>query len=372
MNARILEVNDRTDLKRWVRFPYTHYRGDKYYIPQLIADELAYFDEKRNPAFETAQVKLFLVTDEENTLGRVCGIVNQLEADKIGYKRGRFGWFESVDDQNIANSLLDAVKHWLSTQGCIEMTGPHGFTDLDVEGLLIEGFDHLPTISGSYNYPYYDKLFANYGLSKEVDYVEYRCKIPQEFPLFERLRKRYAGNDRYRVVTCRSRKELLTHIDSLWKLLEQAFEPLYGVVPLSKKQTDFYTKKYFGFLDPDFVKLTYTREAELVGFFIGIPNLSRGFHRAGGRLFPFGFLHILKDYRWPKTVDFLLAGVKPGEASAVLTAITFIDMYDTLRKRDVQYMETNRELEGNTTVNRIWLNFDKVYYRRSRIYKLTL
>jgi hypothetical protein len=252
------------------------------------------------------------------------------------------------------------------------MTGPHGFTDLDVEGLLVEGFERMPTISGSYNFPYYRELLEGYGLEKDVDYVEYRCEIPDEFPLFERLRKRYAGKGAYRVVTCKSRRELRSHIDEMWELMEEAFGDLYGVTPLTRKQKDFYAKKYFGFLDPEFVKLTFTPAGHMVGFFVGIPNMSRGFRKAGGRLFPFGLLNILRDYRRPETVDFLLAGVKPGESTAVITAVTFIDMYDTLRKRGVRYMETNRELEENTSVNGIWLKFKTDYTRRSRIFRMPL
>ena len=278
----------------------------------------------------------------------------------------------TVDNQEVANALLDQTRQWLQEEGCVEMAGPYGFTDLDPEALLVEGFDHLPTISGSYNFPYYESLLETYGLQKDVDYVEYRLELPEDSSFFDRLKKRYGGDGKYRVVTFRTRKELLSHADALWALLQEAFEPLHGVVPLTKKQTDFYTKKYFSFLDPDFVKLTFSRDGGLVGFFIGIPNLSRGFKKARGHLLPTGFYHILKDYRRPETVDFMLAGAKPGEPSGLITAMMAIEMYDSLRRRGVRYMETNRELEENKTVNQIWLKFKMVYFRRSRIYKMAL
>jgi hypothetical protein len=252
------------------------------------------------------------------------------------------------------------------------MTGPQGFTDLDVEGLLIEGFDHLPTISGSYHHPYYRKLLENYGFEKDSDYVEFRSQVPRESSLLERFRRRYSGNEDYKVVTCKNRKELLSHADAFWSVLQNCFEPLYGVTPLSKKQTDFYTKKYFGFLDPKYVKLTFSRQGELVAFFIGMPNLSRSFKRANGRLLPFGLLHIIREYRKPETVDFLLAGVKPGEPSGLIIAISAVEMYDTLRRHGIRYMETNRELEENTTVTGIWSKFERVWFRRSRVYRLDL
>jgi hypothetical protein len=372
MTVRISEVGDRAGLERWVRFPLDLYRGHPYRVPPLIADELAYFDRRRNPAYEVAEACLLLATAGDRTVGRVCGIVNALETRKLGHPRGRFGWFEATEDPQVARALLDAICDWLRRRGCTEVTGPQGFGDLDPEGLLIEGFDRLPTVSGSYNLPYYRELLEGYSLRKAVDYVEYRCNVPAESALIERLRRRYGGTDRYRVVTCRSRRELLARAPSIWRLIEEAFAPLYGVVPLTPRQTEFYTRKYFAFLDPDFVKLPYSSDGELVGFFIAMPNLSRGFQRAGGRFLPFGLLPILRDYRWPETVDFLLAGVKPGEPSGLVTAITLVDMLDTLRRRGVRFMETNRELEDNATVNRIWLNFERDYFRRSRVYVMDL
>lgn len=372
MSIEIREVATRSDLKQWVTVPYSLYKGHQYQVPQIFMDELSYFDRRRNPSFEVVEVKQFLATREGMAVGRVCATINSLEAQKLGWKRGRFGWFESVDDQDVAKALLDAAGHWLQREGCVEMAGPYGFTDLDPEGLLVEGFDRLPTISGSYNFPYYERLLETYGLEKDADYVEYRLELPEDSSLFDRLKKRYSGNEAYRVVTFETRKELLSHTDALWTLLQEAFEPLHGVVPLTKKQTDYYTKKYFSFLDPDFVKLTFTRDGELVGFFLGIPNLSRAFKKASGHLFPTGFYHILKDYRRPQTVDFLLAGVKPGEPSGPITAMMAIEMYGSLRKRGVRYMETNRELEDNKSVNQIWLKFKIEYFRRSRIYKMAL
>jgi len=372
MGLSIREAVTPRDRKRWVRLPFSLYRDHPYHVPPLLLDEVAYFDPRKNPNFAVSRARLFLALDGEQPVGRVCGIINPLEAEKLGWKRGRFGWFDCVDNQEVANRLLDTLETWFRAEGCAEMIGPHGFTDLDPEGLLVEGFEHLPTVAGSYNFSYYRTLLESYGLEKDVDYIEYRCEIPDESPLFERFRKRYSGNEDYRVVTCSSRKELLGHADAVWAVLEQSFAHLHGVVPLTKAQRDFYTKKYFAFLDPDFVKLTFSRNGELLGFFMGIPNLSRAFKRANGRLFPLGWWHIFREYRRPETVEFILAGAKPGLPTAMLTAITFVDMYDTLRRRGVRFMETNRELEDNTTVAGVWSKFKQVYSRRSRIYKTAL
>lgn len=371
MSIRVVIVEDRRQLRRWVDLPYRLYRDVPNFVPPLRHEQLTFFDARRNPSFDTATVRLFLAEQDGEVVGRVCGMVNCLETEKLGRKRGRFGWFECVDDSEVATVLLDAVRGWLREQHCVEMTGPHGFTDLDEEGLLIDGFDELPTIAGSFNFPYYAQLLESWGLVKDVDYLEFRAQAPGRHPLFERLRKRYRDVE-YDVTLCSSRKELRSHLPALWALLEEAFEPLYGVVPLTEAQRQFYTKAYFGFLDPDFVTLIFNRGGDLVAFLLAMPSLSQAFQRARGRLFPFGFLHVLRAFRKPRTVDFLLAGAKPGEPSSVMVAIGLIAMFDKLRERGVRFIETNHELEENTTVNQLWSKLKLVSTRRSRVYRVPL
>jgi hypothetical protein len=372
MSLELLEVSNRRDLKRWVRFVYDHYRDAPSYVPQLIGEEIAYFDPRKNPVFEVADVRLFLAVRDGQPVGRICGIINSLETEKLGYKRGRFGWFETVDNQEVADLLVGTLKDWFVEEGCTEMTGPHGFGDLDVEGLLLDNFDVAPTIAGSYNYPYYQGLLESCGFEKDVDYFDIRFEIPDKIPFFERMRKRFADFDDYSVVTCKSKKELLGRIDELWPVIEGSFAPVYGVVPMTPKQISYYTKKYFSFLDPDFVKLLCTKDDEIVAFLIAMPNLSNAFQKCGGRLFPFGFLHILRDYRKAQTVDFLLAGCLPEHPTSVLTAIGLIDMFDTLRARGVKFVEGNHELEDSTTIHRLWARFPQVSKRRTRVFRLPL
>ena len=372
MSLEILEVINRRDLKRWVRFVYDHYRNAPAFVPQLLSEEIAYFDPAKNPVFEVAQVRLFLALDDGRPVGRICGIIHSLETAKLGYKRGRFGWFESVDDQAVADRLIDTLKQWFVQEGCAEMTGPHGFTDLDIEGLLLDGFDAVPTIAGSYNFPYYQRLLENCGFTKDVDYFDIRFEIPDEIPFFERMRKRFAAFDDYKIVTCGSKKELLGRIDELWPVIEGSFEAVYGVVPLTAKQKQYYTKKYFGFLDPEFVKLVCTRDDEIVAFLVAMPNLSRAFQKARGRLLPFGFVHILREYRKAEAVDFLLAGCLPGHPTSILTAVGLIDMFDTLHARGVKFVESNHELENSTTIHGLWNRFPQLNKRRTRVFRLPL
>ncbi len=371
MRPEIRVVSTAAERKAWVRFPYDHYRGHAFYVPQILSDEIAYFDPKKNPAYQVADVRMFTALDQGEIVGRVAGIVNRLEVEKLGRKVGRFGWFETVDDPDVSQALLASVRDWLVEEGCVEMTGPHGFTDLDPSGILVEGHDQIPTIAGSYQYAYYAQMLESFGLEKQVDYLEFRMDISQPVPILERLRGK-VEDDRYTIHTPTSRKDLLGRAPEFWEVLEETYAQLYAVVPLTDEQREFYTKKYLGFLDPEFVKLGYGPDGRMIGFFVGIPGLSNAFRRAWGKLLPLGWWHILRDYRKPSTVDLLLAAVRPTEPTDTLTAWGMTQMVDTLRSRGVTCLEANRQLETNTRVNRLWRKFDVIGTRRARIYRMSL
>ena len=358
MSIQIVEVSDKQGRKRWVRFPYHHYRDDPNFVPQLLSDELDTMDPSKNPVFEVADARLLLALDgNDEPVGRV-------------------GWFESVDDPEVANALLSTLEEWFRAEGCEEMAGPLGFTDLDPEGLLIEGFDALPTISGSYNKPYYRTLLEGYGLTKEVDYVEFRlASPPSDHPVVQTLRKKARRDqEKYglRVVKMDRRKDVLEYVPQFWEVMEKAFAQLYGVTPLTRAQVDYYTDKYFSYVDPDFVHFAVDEDDRLVGFYVGIPSLSRAFQKAGGRLLPLGFWHLLRAFRNPDTVDFLLAGVDPDWSPSKVLPTLAIAMQQSLVDRDVPFAETNHELETNTTVTGIWSKFELMNTRRSRVYSKPL
>lgn len=376
MTITVSEVQSRSDLKQWVTFPLGLYRNDPNYIPQLTREELDFFSAAKNPSFKLAQAKLLLARRNGEMVGRVCGIINPLEAKKLGFKRGRFGWFESVDDPEVAAALLGYLEEWFVGEGCREMTGPHGFTDLDPEGLLVEGFDARPTIAGSYNKSYYPGLIEALGFKKEVDYIETRLEFPQEMPpLFQMMEKKLvaaAQAEGYRLVEGLTRRGVREYAGQFWEVLEASFENLYGVTPLTDELKAFYEKKYFGFIDPRFMQLALDGSGKLQGFFLGLPSLSRSFQLAGGRLFPFGFFHILRGFKRFDTVDFYFAGIHPKANHRKIYPMMTLGMWRALKAANVRYLETNRELETNTTVVNLWSRFVVVNRRRSRIFRKEL
>lgn len=376
MEVAVIEVHRPSDLKKWVDLPNTLYRGDAHYVPQIIRQELDFFSPAKNPSFKISETKLLLARRGERLVGRVCGIIHSLETLKLGYKRGRFGWFESVDDPEVAAALIGYLEKWFSAEGCREITGPHGFSDLDPEGMLVEGFDAQPTIAGSYNKPYYPALIEALGFQKEVDYIETRLEFPQEMPpLFQMMEKKLvaaAQAEGYRLVEGLTRRGVREYAGQFWDVLEASFENLYGVTPLTDDQKAFYEKKYFGFIDPRFMQLVLDGSGKLQGFFIGLPSLSRSFQLAGGRLFPFGFFHILLGFKRFDTVDFYFAGIHPQANHRKIYPMMTLGMWRALKAANVRYLETNRELETNTTVVNLWSRFAVVNRRRTRIFRKDL
>ncbi|MFO7894266.1 MAG: hypothetical protein R6U63_11065 [Longimicrobiales bacterium] len=372
MSVEIVEVSDRRTLKRWLSFQYDLYADDPLFVPQLMGDELDTMDPAKNPVFDVARARLLLAVEDGQSVGRVCGIIHGLETEKLGRKRGRFGWFECVDSAVVAEAMLAELEAWFRADGCAEMAGPLGFTDLDPEGLLIDGFDALPTIAGSYGKPYYPALLEGYGLTKEVDYQEFRIAIPPvDHPVVQTLRKKAARDqEKYglRPLKLAHRKELLAYVPQFWEVMERSFVQLYGVTPLTQAQVDYYTKKYFGYIDPDFVQFVVDPGDRLVGFYVGIPSLSRAFQKAGGHLFPTGFWHVLRAFKSEDTVDFLLAGVDPDWSPSKVLPTLAVEMHRALVDRGVACAETNHELETNTTVTGIWSKFEVMNTRRSRVH----
>jgi len=376
MEVTVIEVHGTSDLKRWVELPNALYRDDANYIPQILREERDFFSPAKNPSFKISKTKLLLARSGERVVGRICGIIHSLETRKLGYMRGRFGWFESVEDPDVATALMGYLEKWFIAEGCQEMTGPHGFGDLDPEGMLVEGFDALPTIAGSYNKPFYPVMIEAFGFKKDVDYIETRFEFPMEMPsLFQMFAKKVlpaAEAEGYRLLEGLTKKGIKEYSGQFWDLLEASFEHLYGVTPLTDDQKAFYEKKYFGFIDPRFMQLVVDGSGRLQGFFLGLPSLSRSFQRMGGRLYPFGFFHILRGFKHFDTVDFYFAGVHPQADVKRILPMMALGMWRALKAANVRYVETNRELETNTTVVNIWSRFGVVNRRRTRVFRKSL
>lgn len=348
------------------------YADYPWFVPPLVSDELAVLDPAKNPAFEHTEARFFLAQRDGEFVGRIAAIISHAGNQNAGVKHMRFGWFECVEDYAVAEALFGAAEAWGFEHGMELVTGPQGFTALDREGMLLEGFDCLPTFATIYNPPYYNEFCQRYGFEKHADTVEYITQnaIRQPFPerlaaLAERLRQRGS----FRVIELTSRKELLDRAPECFQLLEEIYGELEGFIPMNRAQNEFFLKRFIRLLVPETVKLAINRHDEMVGFMLAVPSLSRALQKARGRLFPFGWYHLWRASKHFQTLDFCLAGVRKKYRGRGVDLLMMHEMFKTCVKLGVEYTESNPEMEHNRRVQAEWKHFEPTLRRRRRIYR---
>lgn len=372
MGITMREVQTRKDLRRFINFPFTIYKNNKYWIPPLLADEWNTLDPKKNPAFEHCRVKYLLAEKDGRPAGRVAGIINDKYIEKWGQKHCRFGWFDFIDDIEVSGALLEAVESWARENGMSSVHGPLGFTDMDPEGMLIHGFDELGTMVTLYNHPYYPEHMESLGYSKAIDWVEFEVQVPKEIPeKVLRLQKLVLQRSKLRIVETK-KKNMSPYARKMFELINETYSDLYGFVTLTDKQIDVYINQYFGFIHPGFVRFIVDEEDNLIAIGIAMPSLSRALQRSRGRLFPFGFIHLLFALKFPKYVDLLLVAVRPDYQARGITAILMNEMTRSSQKNRIISAETNPELEDNIQVQALWKHYDARQHKRRRCYIKTI
>jgi GNAT superfamily N-acetyltransferase len=369
MSIEIREVTDRKALGAFIAFPHQLYKGNPNYVPPLRFDELSTLRKDKNPAFDYCEARYWLAYKSGRVVGRIAGIINHAHIDKWKQKQIRFGWIDFEEDLDVLRALLDKVEAWGRERGLDAIHGPLGFTDLDFEGMLVDGFEHKGTLAALYNYPYYPKLLESAGYQKHTDWLEYRVTVPRQMD--ERLKKLADLVERrlgLSVVPLKKSKDVLPYASQVFELINSAYSDLYSTVPLTEKQIRYYTSKYFSFIKPEFVKLVVNREDRLVAFSITMPSLTGALQRAKGRLFPFGFVHLLKAMRGNHLADLLLIAVHPKLQGKGVNALLLRETLSSYVQHGIRYAEAGHQLEDNKKVLAIWNNFDAKPHKRRRCY----
>ncbi len=357
------------DIKTFVKFPLYLYKNNPYYVPNLLSDDLNTFRRDKNPAFETCQARYWLAYRGDQLVGRVAAILNRPHIQKWGQAYLRFGWLDFIDDPQVSAALLQAVEGWAKQLGMSAVHGPLGFTDLDREGMLVEGFEELATMSTWYNYPYYPVHMQALGYVKDIDWVEYEITMPAEPERrVARLADIVQKRNNFRLLEMKHKRELLVHARELFQLLQDEYTPLYGTVPLTSRQVEAYISQYFGFVKPEFVPIVVNDKDEMVAFGIALPSLSHALQKSHGRLFPFGFIYLLNALRKNDRADLYLVAVKLEYRGSGANAMLMNSMYTVFRKLGVRKVETNPELETNHLVQGQWKYFETRQHKRRRIF----
>lgn len=358
-------------LKRFTQFQIDLYDGNNYFVPPLVSDDVDTLLPSKNPAFDFCEAAYFMAYRDGKPAGRIAGIINHTVNQKEKEENVRFGFIDFIDDKEVSGALLKAVEDWGRKKGMKKIVGPLGFTDLDHEGMLVEGFDELGTMATIYNYPYYPEHLEHHGYKKETDWVEYVMTVPEGIPekhnRIADLVKRRLG---LKVKKFASRKAIKNEYGrALFHLINESYDKLYGYSPLTERQIDYYIDLYLNMLDLDLVTLIVDKDEKLVGVGISMPSMSRALQKSKGKLLPLGWYHLLKGLKGKNDrVDLMLVGIKPEYQNKGVNALLFQDLIPQYIKRGYKYAESNPELDSNSKVQDQWDYFERRQHRRRRAF----
>ena len=365
----------KSEIKKYVQFGIDLYKGNDCYVPPIVFDEIDTLLPEKNPAFDFCRAQSFMAYRDGKPVGRITAIINDVVNQRTGEKTMRFGWVDFIDDNEVVDALFKAAEEWGRNQGMTTIVGPLGFTDMDHEGMLVEGFDEMGTMATIYNYPYYPTHMERMGYAKEAGWVEFRIAIPEAVPdKYQRIADIVRKKFNLHTVKFTSRKKLKEKYgQALFDLINEAYDKLYGFSPLTQRQIDYYIGMYLSFLRLEDVSVIVDEDEKLVGLGITMPSFSRALQKSGGKLFPFGWWHILKAMRGKTdTVDLMLIAVAKEYLNKGVNALLFADLIPGYIKNGYKWAESNPELEENSSVQLQWQYFDYRQHRRRCAFKKSL
>ncbi len=362
---------DKKNLKEFTKFQINLYKGNPYYVPPLIMDDVNTLLPSKNPAFDFCEAAIFMAYRDGKPVARVAGIINHQLNKMHGHKEARFGFIDFVDDHEASKAVMDAVENWARVKGMNKIIGPLGFTDMDHEGMLIEGFEELGTMATIYNYPYYPQHLERLGYKKESDWMEFLMEVPEEIPeRYSRIANLVKDKFGLRVIKYKSRKRIKAEYGhALFHLINESYKNLYQYAPLSERQIEYYIDLYLDLLNLDLLSLIVDRNDRLVGVGIALPSMSRALQKSRGRMFPLGWIPLLKGLKGKNDrVDLLLVAVHPEFQNKGVNALLFQNLIPYFNKYGYKYAESNPEMETNAKVQSQWEYFNYRQHRRRRSY----
>ena len=374
----VSQVSTAKEMRAFVRFNYELYKDCTYAVPDMLEDTLETLNPKSNPAFRFCEAAFFLARKEGRIVGRVAAIINTRANEHWGRQEVRFGWIDFIDDLEVSKALLEAVEKWGKERGMMQIVGPLGFTDMDPEGMLTDGYDQLSTLNTIYNYPYYPEHMKQLGFERETGWVERKVFIPKEgheannakyFRVAQIAQQRYG----FRVRHFRNKKEIRDggYIEKLLGVINRAYADLYGYSELDDQQMKWYAERFLLMIDRNFLTVVETQEGEIIGVGVCMPSLSRAVQKAKAKLFPFGWWYIAKEL-WLKKkhqiLDMLLVGVLPEYQEKGANALFFADLIPNGISYGYEWAETHPQLEDNMASQMQWKNLDCSIHKRRAVF----
>ena len=372
-DIKVKQVLNSSDLELFIKFPMELYKGNPYYVPPLINEEKSIWVKEENPALQYSEAAQFLAYKDENIVGRIAVMINHKEEKELGIRKVRFGWLDFIDDIEVSKTLIDTAIEYAKSKGISKIEGPMGFTNLDKAGMLTKGFDKLATMIGIYNFDYYPKHMEQLGLVKEKEWVEFEINFPDTLPdKVEKFSNLIAEKYELELVKFKSKKDILPLVEPMFKLLDDTYKHLSTYTPITQEQIKHYKEKYFKFIDKDYIVCIKDKYGSLISFAITMPSYSKALQKAKGKLFPFGWWHLLNAGKKNDRANFYLIGIHPQYQKRGITAIIFKEIYETFKKKGVKFLETNPELEENASIQALWQDYHPTNHKRRRTYSLEI
>ena len=372
-NVTLKKVSNKKELKEFVTFPFKIYQGSKYWVPPLIAEEMTTFNQDKNPVFENAEAQLFLAYKNGVVVGRIAALINWIEINEQQNKRMRFGWMDFIDDLEVSKALLDQAEEIGRENNLDFIEGPLGFSNLDKAGALTFGYEHIGTMATWYNHPYYIEHFAKLGYLEEKEYVESKFKL--ESLINSRFLKAYNAivtRYGYKPRNFYKTKEIIPHIDDMFALLDRSFGDLPSYVPISSKERNYLKKKFINFVNPEYIKFVFDKDDRLIAFGVALPSFSKALQEINGKLWPLGFLKLLKAKKETETLLLYLIGVDPEYQNKAAHAVVFHEFYQTFKSKGVVNCIRLPELANNTAEQQIWKDSGSEVIKRRKTFKKNL
>ena len=372
-DIKVKQVFNSSDLELFIKFPMELYKGNPYYVPPLINEEKSIWMKEENPALQYSEAAQFLAYKGENIVGRIAVMINHKEEKELGIRKVRFGWLDFINDIEVSKLLINTAIEYAKSKGISKIEGPMGFTNLDKAGMLTKGFDKLATMIGIYNFDYYPKHMEQLGLVKEKEWVEFEINFPDTLPdKVEKFSRLIAEKYELELVKFKAKKDILPLVDSMFKLLDDTYKNLSTYTPITEEQIKHYKEKYFKFIDKDYIVCIKDKSGSLISFAITMPSYSKALQKAKGKLFPFGWWHLLNAGKKNDRANFYLIGIHPQYQKRGVTAIIFKEIYETFKKKGVKFLETNPELEENASIQALWQDYNPINHKRRRTYSLEI
>lgn len=365
----VREAISKKEMTKFVKFPFDLYKGNKYWIPPIIQEELDSFNKIKNPIFQSAEAQFYLAYKNNKIVGRIAVIINWDEVNNQHKQKVRFGWFDIIDDIEVTKALLEKAFQLAKKNSLTHIEGPMGFSNLDKVGVLTEGFDQIGNMITWYNHSYYKSHLEQLGFIPEKKYIEsiFNFKDIDNPPIAKAsllIQKRHG----LKALNFNKTAEIMPYVNQMFDLFNEAYAKLESFVAINDIQKEYFKKKYLSFINPEFIKFIMDENNKMVAFAIVMPNFAQALQKSKGKLFPIGFYHLLQAKKHSKEVVFYLIGILPEYQSKGVTAIIFDEYHKTFSLLGIQKCIRTPELEDNHAINNLWKNFNPIINKKRCTY----